>query len=102
MNQLLSQRRAASVVEFLTQGYSIAPDRLEAVGYGEAQLADQLTRLAARTGGLNSYRLNQISGRQAHLSPIVALATRRARNERVTHFCNCNASLGEISPWFSA
>ena len=40
MNQLLSQRRAASVVEFLTQGYSIAPDRLEAVGYGEAQLAD--------------------------------------------------------------
>ena len=41
MNQLLSQRRAASVVEFLTQGYSIAPDRLEAVGYGEAQLADR-------------------------------------------------------------
>ena len=40
MNQLLSQRRAAAVVEFLTQGYSIAPDRLEAVGYGEAQLAD--------------------------------------------------------------
>ena len=40
MNQLLSQRRAASVVEFLTQGYSIAPYRLEAVGYGEAQLAD--------------------------------------------------------------
>ena len=28
------------VVEFLTQVYSIAPDRLEAVGYGEAQLAD--------------------------------------------------------------
>jgi outer membrane protein OmpA-like peptidoglycan-associated protein len=40
MNQLLSQRRAAAVVDFLTDAYSIAPNRLEAVGYGEAQLAD--------------------------------------------------------------
>jgi OmpA-OmpF porin, OOP family len=39
-NQLLSQRRAAAVVDYLTHGHAIAPDRLEAVGYGEAQLLD--------------------------------------------------------------
>ena len=48
MNQLLSQRRAAAVVEFLTRNSSIAPDRLEAVGYGEAQLADSNDPASAR------------------------------------------------------
>jgi flagellar motor protein MotB len=28
------------VVDYLTRGHAIAPDRLEAVGYGEARLAD--------------------------------------------------------------
>lgn len=42
MNQLLSQRRAAAVVEFLTQEYSIGPQRLRPIGYGEAQLADPM------------------------------------------------------------
>src|SRR3954451_3327653 len=36
-NQVLSQRRAAAVVEYLTKAYSIAPDRLAAIGYGKAQ-----------------------------------------------------------------
>ena len=40
-NQVLSQKRAAAVVDYLTRGHAIAPDRLEAVGYGEAQLADR-------------------------------------------------------------
>ena len=48
MNQLLSQRRAVAVVEFLTRNSSIAPDRLEAVGYGEAQLADSNDPASAR------------------------------------------------------
>ena len=39
-NQLLSQRRAAAAVDLLTQVYAITPDRLQAVGYGEAHLAD--------------------------------------------------------------
>ena len=39
-NQLLSQRRAAAAVDLLTHVYSIEPDRLTAVGFGEAQLAD--------------------------------------------------------------
>jgi outer membrane protein OmpA-like peptidoglycan-associated protein len=39
-NQLLSHRRAAAAVDLLTQVYSIEPDRLSAVGFGEAQLAD--------------------------------------------------------------
>lgn len=41
-NQMLSQRRARAVVEFLTESYDIAPDRLEAWGYGEARLADPM------------------------------------------------------------
>ena len=52
MNQLLSATaRAASVVEFLTQGYSIAPDRLEAVGTAKHSWRIQPIRLAARTSG---------------------------------------------------
>lgn len=39
-NQALSERRAASVVRHLTQTGGIAPERLDAVGYGEQRLRD--------------------------------------------------------------
>lgn len=39
-NQQLSQKRAASVVSYLTKDFGIAPDRLRAEGYGEKALAD--------------------------------------------------------------
>ena len=50
-NQLLSQRRAAAAVDLLTQVYAITPDRLQAVGYGEAHLAVPPTRPAVQIGG---------------------------------------------------
>jgi outer membrane protein OmpA-like peptidoglycan-associated protein len=37
LNQQLSERRAAAVRDYLIDNYSIAPDRLTARGYGEAQ-----------------------------------------------------------------
>ncbi|UFN47567.1 OmpA family protein [Roseomonas sp. OT10] len=37
-NQLLSERRAAAVREYLVRQFRVAPDRLEAVGLGESQL----------------------------------------------------------------
>lgn len=43
-NQKLSQRRAQAVVELLVNQYGIAPQRLEAKGYGESQpVADNAT-----------------------------------------------------------
>ena len=41
MNRNLSERRAESVVNYLIESYSIAPDRLEAEGFGESKLLDQ-------------------------------------------------------------
>lgn len=38
MNQALSERRAAAVATWLVRRYNIAPERLEAVGFGESQL----------------------------------------------------------------
>jgi outer membrane protein OmpA-like peptidoglycan-associated protein len=38
MNQILSERRAAAVRDFLVQRHSVAAGRIEAVGLGEAQL----------------------------------------------------------------
>ena len=43
-NQQLSQRRSQAVVDMLVNEYGIAPERLEAVGYGESQpVADNST-----------------------------------------------------------
>ena len=39
-NKLLSQRRAEAVVAWLVEERSIAPNRLQAIGYGEERLAD--------------------------------------------------------------
>ena len=41
LNKNLSERRAESVVNYLIESYSIAPDRLEAEGFGESKLLDQ-------------------------------------------------------------
>lgn len=38
MNQVLSERRAASVRDFLVRRYGVNPSRLEAVGLGQTQL----------------------------------------------------------------
>jgi outer membrane protein OmpA-like peptidoglycan-associated protein len=39
-NDWLSQMRAASVVSYLSEGHGIAIERLEAMGFGERELAD--------------------------------------------------------------
>jgi outer membrane protein OmpA-like peptidoglycan-associated protein len=39
-NKRLSQKRAEAVVGYLVEAYSITPNRLEAVGYGEEVLVD--------------------------------------------------------------
>jgi outer membrane protein OmpA-like peptidoglycan-associated protein len=49
MNQRLSERRAQAVVEYLVEGYSIPPDRLEAEGWGKTKLLDP----ARPTSGVN-------------------------------------------------
>ena len=44
-NQSLSQRRAQAVVDYLVNEHGIAPQRLEAKGFGESQpVADNSTR----------------------------------------------------------
>ena len=40
MNQRLSERRAHAVVGYLVESYSIAPNRLQAEGWGESDLLD--------------------------------------------------------------
>ena len=40
MNQRLSERRAQAVVGYLVESYSIAPNRLQAEGWGESHLLD--------------------------------------------------------------
>lgn len=39
-NQALSERRAASVKDFLVRQYKVAPDRMRAVGKGKSELKD--------------------------------------------------------------
>ena len=72
-NQLLSQRRAAAAVDLLTQVYSIEPDRLTAVGFGEAQLADPANPDSGknrRVSAANSLRLGCGSAR--HVTALAA------------------------------
>jgi outer membrane protein OmpA-like peptidoglycan-associated protein len=55
-NEELSRRRAASVVAYLQQGFSIEGERLEAVGYGEKALVDPRNPASAVNRGSRSGR----------------------------------------------
>jgi outer membrane protein OmpA-like peptidoglycan-associated protein len=46
-NQKLSERRAQAVRDYLVAQYDVAPDRLQAIGYGLNQLADPTKPLDA-------------------------------------------------------
>ena len=61
-NQILSQKRAEAVVRWLVHARSVAPARLQAVGYGEERLADATAPASARN------RRVEVIARQAYAS----------------------------------
>ena len=46
-NQLLSERRAESVKQWLVDNFKVSPDRLRAIGFGRTSLKNQHKPLAA-------------------------------------------------------